>query len=68
MEKKHICNYPNCERAFVRQTDLRIHILRVHSSEKPFHCLFPGCNKGYVTLAELRRHYTVHTNKVQNML
>jgi len=62
VDKRWICHAEACcanataERAFVRQADLRMHIIRVHSPVRPFPCRVPGCDKAFSANNELRRH------------
>jgi hypothetical protein len=63
VDKRWICHAASCctERAFVRQADLRMHIIRVHSPVRPFPCRVPGCDKAFSANNELRRHIaTLH--------
>jgi hypothetical protein len=71
VDKKWICHSPSCtaERAFVRQADLRMHLIRMHSPVRPFPCRVPNCSKNFACHSELRRHIaTEHPDLVRSIL
>lgn len=60
-EKKpgHCCE--QCAKRFTRSNDLKRHVRRVHSDERPYAC--GVCGKGFATKDELNRHEKVHKEK-----
>ncbi|KAF8435564.1 hypothetical protein BGX38DRAFT_123711 [Terfezia claveryi] len=52
--KPHICTQPNCEKAFVRRTDLTRHVQCVHAKDKKYRCSM--CNNRFARKDTLRRH------------
>jgi hypothetical protein len=36
--RPNVCPYEDCQRAFVRHTDLKRHHISVHAKDKPWHC------------------------------
>ena len=36
--------------------DLKVHLIRMHSTSRPFPCRVPDCNKSFASLSELKRH------------
>ena len=71
VDKKWICHSPECtaERAFVRQADLRMHLIRMHSPVRPFPCRVPDCPKTFACHSELRRHIaTEHIELVRQLI
>ena len=53
----HTCE--ECDRDFSRASQLRSHMVRCHSNERPYKCEY--CFKGFVTQSELRSHLVTHT-------
>ena len=59
MEKLWHCFAEGCENvSFVRLTDLRIHVIRVHSPTSPFPCKVPSCRQKLPRYSGLRSHIT----------
>lgn len=58
MDKKWVCHSNEClsDRKFVRQADLRMHLIRMHSPYRPFPCRVPTCTKSFACYSELKRH------------
>jgi hypothetical protein len=70
VDKKWICHAKGCteERSFVRQADLRMHLIRMHSPVRPFPCRVPSCKKTFACHSELRRHIsTEHEDLVKKV-
>ena len=55
----HCCD--QCGKEFTRSYDLRRHVRRVHTSERPQVC--SSCSKSFATADKLRRHEKIHQEK-----
>jgi len=55
--KLHKCNV--CLKIFKKPWDLKRHIMRTHSREKPFKC--ESCGKYFRDKSDLIRHFRIHT-------
>ena len=55
----YMCN--QCGEEFTRSYDLKRHIRRVHTAERPHVC--STCGKGFKTGDKLRRHEKIHEDK-----
>ena len=55
----HCCN--QCGKVFTRSYDLKRHIRRVHTAERPHVC--SSCSKSFATADKLRRHEKIHEEK-----
>ena len=55
----HCCD--QCNKVFTRSHDLKRHIQRVHSSDRPFTCGL--CDKDFASSNMLRRHEKIHQEK-----
>ena len=65
-EKRHICDYPGCGKAFKAPYELQAHVIRMHNShvERQFKCNWLSWDKRYATLEELKRHrHDIHTTE-----
>lgn len=61
-ELRYQCDQPNCNEAFARKSDLRMHQLRKHSGQKPYVCK-ECANHSYASKSELTRHMKNAHNK-----
>ena len=62
IEKRHICHYSGCGKAFVKPYQLQNH-LRQHSGEKPFICNWLSCGKRFMSFRVLQQHRHTHTSE-----
>ena len=62
IEKRHICHYSGCGKAFVYPYQLQNH-LRQHSGEKPFICNWLSCGKRFMSFRVLQQHRHTHTSE-----
>ena len=53
--------------AYVRLHDLRLHVLRAHTTTRPFPCKVTGCESSFVCMVELRRHIKTHTDLIAQL-
>ncbi|XP_065087575.1 zinc finger protein 883-like [Ochlerotatus camptorhynchus] len=58
--KLFTCPYPNCDKYYVEQRSLDIHIFS-HDGKKPFTCSY--CDKGFTQKCNLEKHERVHTGE-----
>ncbi|KAM4695217.1 zinc finger protein 169-like isoform 1-T1 [Discoglossus pictus] len=56
----HRYQCPNCEKSFLRRTQLRDHQL-THTGERPYHC--PKCPKRFSRSTQLKDHLRTHTGE-----
>ncbi|XP_019877308.1 zinc finger protein 143 [Aethina tumida] len=59
-EKKYICTYEDCDKAYSNPTHFNVHI-RSHS--RPFKCPAEDCNKSFATNYSLKSHFRTHTGE-----
>ena len=58
---RHLCNV--CGRTFREKVDLKLHLLRFHSKERPYKCDIGNCTKAFIRSTLLKIHQnTVHKN------
>lgn len=61
-EKRLLCPYEGCDKAFNRPVRLEEHI-RSHTNERPFKCHYPFCDKDYLRESHLKHHIkSAHTD------
>ncbi|PNS21457.1 Transcription factor IIIA [Sphaceloma murrayae] len=58
-EKKFICDYPNCGKAYTRPVRLSEH-QRTHTNERPFVCDRDNCGKAFLRDSHLKAHVKSH--------
>ncbi|XP_059219045.1 testis-specific zinc finger protein topi [Stomoxys calcitrans] len=52
------CNEPDCARKFTTRSDLRDHICKCHTGERPYKCLI--CDKSFMTGSVFYQHRLIH--------
>ncbi|CAG2101042.1 unnamed protein product [Medioppia subpectinata] len=55
------CN--ECDAAFIRKTQLTVHVSDKHTGQKPFRCNWPGCEYQACYLNRLQSHKLRHTGE-----
>jgi len=61
-QRPHVCNFPGCNKSFLRPAHLLIHN-RIHTGEKPFMCEYEGCGKRWNQKSALKQHMRSHTGE-----
>ena len=61
-QKFWCCPEPDCQKAYVKGHELKLHILG-HYNVKPFQCQLPDCGWSFVTKNKLMRHMASHTKE-----
>jgi uncharacterized Zn-finger protein len=56
-----MCDFPNCERKFNAQSNLKNHKNR-HEAKEIFKCSYDGCDKKYKFHIRLEIHSRIHVN------
>ncbi|PVU96790.1 hypothetical protein BB560_005789 [Smittium megazygosporum] len=59
-ERKYICNYEDCNKAFTTAGHLARH-KRMHTGEKNYQCIYPGCTSKFSRQDNMMQHYRTHT-------
>ena len=55
------CDFPGCEKSFMKQTNLRKHKKSHDKNKKIYFCPFEGCDKSFTAAYSVTLHYRVHT-------
>ena len=55
------CNFPNCEKTFMKNINLRKHNKYHLKNNKKYICPYKGCNKSFTASYSLTLHYRIHT-------
>ncbi len=63
--RNHVCDWPECDKAFKCKFDLETH-LRRHRGERPFKCSWNGCQKSYGLNKHLTEHLKTHERKLKS--
>lgn len=58
--KPFACPHEGCEARYTIRPDLKDHIRKVHTRERPFKCTV--CNKCFLTGSVYYQHRLIHTN------
>ena len=61
-QKFWCCPEPDCQKAYVKGHELKLHILG-HYNVKPFQCELPDCGWSFVTKNKLMRHMASHSKE-----
>ena len=59
--KLYKCNFPTCEKSFMKAINLRRHLKSHYKNKNRFYCPYEGCNKSYSAFYSLTLHYRIHT-------
>ena len=59
--KLYKCEYPGCDKSYMKTINLRKHKKSHFKSKKMYYCPFEGCNKGFTASYSVNLHYRVHT-------
>jgi len=55
------CNYPQCEKSFMKIINLRKHSKAHFKNKRKYYCPYEGCNKCFTASYSLTLHYRIHT-------
>jgi uncharacterized Zn-finger protein len=55
------CEFPGCEKSFMKLTNLRKHNKSHSKNKKIYFCPFEGCNKSFTASYSVTLHYRIHT-------
>ena len=55
------CEFPGCEKSFMKLTNLRKHNKSHCKNKKIYFCPFEGCNKSFTASYSVTLHYRIHT-------
>ena len=55
------CNFPGCEKSFVKIINLRKHCKCHFKNKRRYFCPFEGCDKSFTASYSLTLHYRIHT-------
>ena len=59
--KLYKCNYPQCEKSFMKVVNLNKHLKAHYKNKKRYYCPYEGCSKGFTAPYSLTLHYRIHT-------
>ena len=62
--KLYKCDYPNCEKSFMKLVNLRKHNKSHFKNKKIYYCPYKGCFKCFSASYSLSLHYRVHTGNM----
>ena len=54
------CNFPNCEKTFMKIVNLRKHTKSHFKKKKRYFCPYEGCKKSFTASYSLTLHYRIH--------
>ncbi|PSK57768.1 Transcription factor IIIA [Elsinoe australis] len=66
-EKKFVCDYPNCGKAYTRPVRLSEH-QRSHTNERPFVCTAEKCGKAFLRESHLKAHIKSHHEDLRDYI
>jgi len=55
------CEFPGCEKSFMKLTNLRKHNKSHSKNKKIYFCPFEGCNKSFTASYSVTLHYRIHS-------
>lgn len=55
------CNYPQCEKSFMKIINLRKHKKMHYKNIRKYNCPFEGCGKSFTASYSLTLHYRIHS-------
>ena len=55
------CNFPNCEKTFMKIINLRKHTKCHFKNKKRYYCPYEGCKKSFTASYSLTLHYRIHS-------
>ena len=58
------CDFPGCEKSFMKLTNLRKHNKSHSKNKKIYFCPFEGCNKSFTAYYSVTLHYRIHTGNM----
>ncbi|KAG7271206.1 hypothetical protein CRUP_003383 [Coryphaenoides rupestris] len=64
-EKPLKCQMPDCEWRFRSASEVKSHVLRHHSAERPFEC--NTCGKGFIRASALNDHIKIHSGEKEHV-
>ena len=55
------CNYPQCEKSFMKIINLRKHSKSHFKNKRRYYCPYEGCDKSFTASYSLTLHYRIHS-------